>query len=112
MKFKGRVEPTVMRKRKADGDANDGAKKDSNKENDPLSKFPYPYEQNVTSEELANKKAKEVSSIMMQNFDKIYIDIYSIYQSHKWMQNLYHIYCINKSCICICLPYIETVPVK
>ena len=65
LKFKGRVEPTVMRKRKADNDTNSGGDSaDANKENDPLSKFPYPYEQGVTSEELAKKKAKEVCGLL------------------------------------------------
>ena len=59
LKFKGRAEPTIMRKKKTDADTpeQDGA----NKENDPLAKFPYPYEAGVTSEELAKKKAAEVS---------------------------------------------------
>lgn len=62
LKFKGRAEPTVMRKQK-EGGGGDSVANGTNKENDPLAQFPYPYENGVSSEELANRKAKEVSIV-------------------------------------------------
>lgn len=66
LNFKGRVEPTIMRKRKKDGgseaECNGETESDAgaNKENDPMGNFPYPYESGVTSEELARKQAQQV----------------------------------------------------
>lgn len=72
MKFKGVAQPTIMRKKNtsqqesngtdnagADGAGADGAGADGES---PL-QFPYPYESGLTSEELAERKAKEVQSV-------------------------------------------------
>lgn len=59
LKFKGQPQPTVMRTKKTEEELSQS--KTVENASNVLGDFPYPYNNNVTSKELAEQKAKQVS---------------------------------------------------